>query len=71
MNDNLIDLNKHRKTEQLVKDLETCIKMIDFNRNSFKGYTKYTPVAEIVSVLETNKTILEIHLNKIKRNETK
>lgn len=71
MSDEIIDINKYRKNEEVLKDIETCVKMIDFARSSFKGYTKYLPIAEIVSVLETNKTILEIHLNKIKRNENK
>lgn len=65
--DNVVNLSRLKEYNQRIKDLETCISMIDLNVKSFRSYIKYKPISEIYSLMETSKNILEIHLNKYKR----
>lgn len=60
-------LREYKQAKILVKDLKQIIKIIDLAINALYHYSKYSPVSIIISSLQTNKTILEIHYNKQKR----
>lgn len=61
---NLSDVKNIKKVEIVLKDLEKIITLIDASLNCLSIYSKYIPVMEILSVMQSNKTILEIHKNK-------
>lgn len=61
---NLSDVKNVKKAEIIVKDLEKIITLIDASLNCLSEYSKYIPVMEILSLMQSNKTILEIHRNK-------
>lgn len=60
-------LHEYRKAKVLAKDLEQIIKVINLTISALHFYSKYSPVNVIISTLQTNKTLLEIHYNKYKR----
>jgi hypothetical protein len=60
-------LREYKQAKLLVKDLKQIIRIIDLAINALHHYSKYAPVSVIISSLQTNKTILEIHFNKQKR----
>lgn len=61
------DLLEYRKAKLLAKDLEVILKIINLSISALHHYSKYAPVNMIISTLQTNKTLLEIHYNKYKR----
>lgn len=75
--DNLINLgnfkkNKEKekvleKSEKVIEDLKIILYIIDLTINGLSHFNKYVFVTECVSVLQSNKVLLEIHLNKYKK----
>lgn len=61
---NLTDYKNLKKVKLIVKDLKEVEKRINSSIKTFEAYSKYIPVAEILAVLNNNKTIIDIHLNK-------
>ena len=62
-------LNTHRRDKALKvikKDLENIIPTLETIIKSFNNYRHYIPVSSIIKNVTDNKSILEIHLNKIK-----
>jgi hypothetical protein len=53
-----------RKVEKYLKDIEDILKIITLSQKGLSLYKHYTPVQEMVSVLETNKILLELHRKK-------
>lgn len=72
--DNLVNLGKFKKDKEKVKILEKSEKIIEEMKiilyimelaiNGLSHFNKYVFVTECVSVLQSNKILLEIHLNK-------
>ena len=60
-------LKNYKQAKVLEKDLKQIIRVIDLAISALHHYSKYSPVSVIMSSLQTNKTILEIHYNKYKR----
>jgi len=61
------DLSEYRKAKIIIKDLDVILKIINLSISALHHYSKYAPVNLIISTLQTNKTLLEIHYNKYKR----
>lgn len=61
------DINAYKKAKIVVKDLLNTLGVIHSTIKQLERYSKYTQVADCISVLDQNKTLLEIHLNKYKR----
>jgi hypothetical protein len=53
-----------RKIEKYLKDIEDILKIITLSQKGLSLYKHYTSVQEMVSVLETNKILLELHRKK-------
>lgn len=61
---NINNLHSYKKAKVIVKDLEQIVNAMDLSIRALTHFTKYIPVRESVSILENNKTLLEIHLSK-------
>lgn len=61
------DLAAYRRAKLLVADLEKIIKVIDLSTTALSHFSKYAPVNVIISVLQTNQTLLKTHYEKQKR----
>lgn len=61
------DLSQYKKAKIIVKDLEEIIKIIGTTMDKMRAYTKYRYVPDCISVMDTSKTFLEIHLNDQKK----
>lgn len=61
------NLHKYKKAKVIVKDLENIVKAMNLSIQALSYFGKYIPVAESISVLQCNKTLLEIHLAKQKK----
>jgi hypothetical protein len=61
------NLLEYRKAKILAQDLESILRVINLSISALHHYSKYAPVNLIISTLQTNKTLLEIHYNKYKR----
>lgn len=72
--DNLIDLNEVRKSkekeklleksEKVIEELKIILHIIELAISGLGYFNKYVFVNECVSVLQSNKILLEIHLRK-------
>lgn len=67
------DYKTKKSIKKLLEDLEVVIKVMNLSINGLSRYSKFIHVAEAISSLQTNKTLLEISYNKYKRklNESK
>lgn len=61
------EYKQYKRAKILVSDLEKIIRIINLSISALHHFSKYAPVNQIISTLQTNKTILEIHLNKYKK----
>lgn len=60
-----IDDHKDKKIHQrLVEDIDKILHVISLTQKSLSHFKQYIPVQKIISILETNKTLLEIHRSK-------
>lgn len=64
---NIFDL-KSRKTEKLntkiIADIDKILHILSTSQQALSFFKQYIPVHEIVSVIETNKTLFELHRKK-------
>lgn len=67
VSDNIIDINEYRKAKRFTDDLEQILKIVNLSIAGLSHYSKYTAVNVIISTLQTNRTLLEIHYNKYMR----
>ncbi len=61
------NLEKHKKLKihkRLVEDIDKILNIISLTQKSLSYFKQYIPAQKIISILETNKTLLEIHRNK-------
>ena len=71
---NLVSLDKFKKSkekeklleksEKIVEELKIVLYIIELAINGLGHFSKYVFVTECVSVLQSNKVLLEIHLKK-------
>lgn len=57
-----------KKLKILDNEIGIAIKIMDLSIKSLVHYKKFIAVQECLSMLQSNKTLLEIHHNKNKRN---
>ena len=70
MTNNIISLKETKdvkKAKILVQDLDKIIHIMNLSIQSLSYYKKYIPVMETISSLQNNKTLIEIHNNKLKK----
>jgi len=53
-----------KKCKKYIEDIDSILKIITLSQKSLSFYKQYASVQEMVSVLETNKTLLELHRKK-------
>jgi len=61
---NIKEFKKKRKIKKIIEDLKKAIKVYNLSINALKSFSSYMIVMETISVLQGNKTLLEIHLKK-------
>lgn len=67
---NITDLKKfkaNKKAKLVYYELLSIIKILDLTLNALRHYSKYGIVVETISVLNSNKTLLEIHCRKYEK----
>ena len=52
------------KSEKIVEELKIILYIMELTINGLSHFSKYVFVTECISVLQSNKILLEIHLNK-------
>ena len=57
------DLDK-KKFTKVIEDIDSILRVISLTQKSLSYFKQYLTVQEIVSVLETNKTLLELYRKK-------
>jgi hypothetical protein len=60
----LSDFKNKKKYKKIIDDLSAIIKIYNLTLAALKYFSKYTIVMETISVLQSNKVLLEIHLTK-------
>lgn len=61
------DLGKFKnkkKYEKVVEDIDKILHILNLTQKSLSFYRSYKTVQEIISIVETNKTLLDLHLKK-------
>jgi hypothetical protein len=53
-----------KKCKKYIEDIDDILKVITLSQKSLSFFKQYTSVQEMISVLETNKTLLELHRKK-------
>ena len=64
---NLSKFKDHKKYKLISEDLHGILKIINLSINALHPYRKYKPVMEVISNLQNNKTLLELHDKKINK----
>lgn len=70
----VINIKKHKNekiNKLILKDLADSVSIINGSLTELFKYRQYIPVMECISSLQNSKTLLEIHINKIKRQSKK
>lgn len=63
----IADRKTKKQIKALVEKINAAVKVMDVSIRALDPLKALAPVAEAISSLKTNKTIMEIHLNKLKR----
>lgn len=56
------DFNKYKKAKQIVRELNTVVKILTLAYNGLKPFREYYSLQETMLCLQDSKMILEIHL---------
>lgn len=70
MSENISDLKKFKtdkKIKVILNDIQTILKIYSLTLTALKSFSKYGSVMEVMSILQNNKTLLEIQYNKYNR----
>jgi hypothetical protein len=63
----LLSLNNfktEKKIKKYIEDINDILKIVTLSQKGLSLYKHYTSVQEMISVLETNKILLELHKKK-------
>lgn len=63
----VVSIKEYKLAKIVVDDLDKVIKIVDLTIQGLSYFKKYNPVAQIISSLQTNKTVLEINYQKYKK----
>ena len=58
------DLNNYKKAKLILKDLKDLVYILDTCLKYFDPYKKYKPMANVISAIKINKSLLEVYLIK-------
>ena len=61
---NLKDFKDRKKFKQIVEDLENINRILDLTQRSLIHFKRYKNVQEIISICETNMTLLNLYKKK-------
>lgn len=61
------DYKKKKLHNKLIEDIDKILHVISLAQQSLSFFKQYIPVQKLISMMETQKTLLEIHR---KKNET-
>ncbi len=61
---NFEDHKNKKKFTKVIEDIDSILRVISLTQKSLSYFKQYLTVQEIVSVLETNKTLLELYRKK-------
>lgn len=64
---NLSDHKNKKKYEKIVRDLSAILKVLSLTQQGLAHFKAYVAVQEVISVLETNKTLLDLQLKKYEK----
>lgn len=53
-----------KKIKRYIKDIDDILKIVSLSQKGLSMYKQYSAVQEMVSILETNKILLEMHKKK-------
>lgn len=53
-----------KKIKKYIKDIDDILKVVTLSQKGLSMYKQYSAVQEMVSILETNKILLEMHKKK-------
>lgn len=53
-----------KKIKKYIQDIDNILKIISLSQKGLSHYKQYSSTQEMISVLETNKTLLELHRKK-------
>ena len=63
----LNDYKQKKIHERIIEDIDKILHVISLTQQSLSFFKQYIPVQKLISIMETQKTLLEIHR---KKNET-
>ncbi len=55
----LLNFKEKKKYTRLISDIDNILKVLELTQASLIFFKHYKPVLELISVIETNKTILQ------------
>jgi hypothetical protein len=55
------DFKNKKKYKKVIEDIDSILRVITLAQKSLSYFKQYLTVQEIISVLETNKTLLELY----------
>ena len=50
-----------KKNKKIISDIDNILKVLSLSQQSLSHFKHYAPCQEIISVIETNKTLFEYH----------
>lgn len=56
-----------KKSEKVVEELEMVLYILNLTISGLSNFTRYVFVMECISVIQNNRLLLEVHLNKYKK----
>ena len=62
------NLGEHKKKKmygKLIEDINKILHIISLTQKSLSYFKQYIPVQKLISIMETQKTLLEIHRDKV------
>lgn len=60
----LSDHKNKKLAKRLVSDIDAILKVLSLTQRGLAHFKQYIPVQEIISTIQTNVTLLEVHRNK-------
>jgi hypothetical protein len=60
----LQDFKDKKKIKKFIKDINTILKIIDLSEKGLSHFPQYSVVQDMLNVLKSNKTLLELHRKK-------
>lgn len=61
------NFKNRKKYKQIISDIDNVLKVFDLTQRSLVFFKKYKNVQEVVSILETNSTLLTLYRNKYQK----